>query len=375
MTTPKIYSPKMHPVAVVCSALMLGACSSLDNFNAAPAYQSAQQSAALEIPPDLTAPASTNPGIPEIVAAEASAKDITEFEDFNNLSNFEEFERYKTWKASSSTDEQIDFQSFVAAKQSVEENSRTGNGVTIDRMIDESRQITIEARPDSSWKILNIAVKAMDIEVEEQQDNKYRLVVILPNVGEKSVFKPSGERFQLHIKKDLRSSIIRLYNHRGDVVTSAKATAFITQLSNQIRFAKIKLEIEGNVNNQKQLSGKLLENTNGDFELTLDSTPQSVWQQVDYAADQIGFTIVERKPAEGIFIIRYAPEDDNKVQKKGLKKLAFWKKDDASSEFTNLYRIFINRADENKSIVTVKNFDGPITETSNEILELLRSGL
>ena len=375
MHTTKIFLHKIYPVAVVCSAFTLSACSSLDNFNPAPAYQGAQQTEALEIPPDLTAPSNTNPGIPEIVAAEASAKDVKEFDEFNELKKFDEFEQYKLWKQSSTTSEQLDFQSFIAAKEAVEENSRTGNGVTIDRMVDESRQITIESKPDVAWKILNIAVNAMGISVQEQQDDKYNLIVILPNVGKKSVFKPSGDQFQLIVKKDLRSSLIRLFNHRGDLAISPEANAFITQLSNQLRFAKIKLELEQNIAGQDQLSGSLTELTSGQLELALETTPQTVWQQIDYTADQIGFTIVERKPEQGTFIIRFSSDTDTEEKKKGLEKLAFWKKDDADDEFSDLYRVLIKGTNENTSIITVENFNGQSTVVSNEILELLRKGL
>lgn len=361
---------------IVAAALALGACDGLDALRGKPRYQDAREIEALEVPPDLSSSIGAGARIPEIAAGEASAKDIEEFEQFNRLKDLEEFEEYKRWKQEGGASERLDFQAFLAARKATREDA-SGGGVRVDRMVDESRQIRIEAGVDDSRQFVETALSNMNVEVVKRDAEARALTLRLPELGGTSLFRPRGDQFTLWLTKDLRSTLVFLRGRRSRPVVSEAATAFMNRLANQVRLAKIRLELEKTVVSAASLPGTLVADEEGHVELAFDESPRTLWRRVDFIADQMGFTVVERLPERGKFVIRYATDAALEPEPEGLEKLAFWrkKKDEDRAQDTDLYTIEILPGTETQSLVRVTDYQGRASETGDGILELLQGRL
>ncbi len=372
--------PKLDPLApsylllhaVVVASLT--ACSSL-NVDNTPAYQRAQRAQALEVPPDLVSPTGTGGGIPEVAAAEASAQDISEFKKFEQLEQLDELGRFQQWKSESTESEQLNFQAFLEARKIAREGDNKGAGVSVDTNIDNSRNIKITASVDTSWQFLNSALDAMNLEVVERDQDKYRFVVILPELQKKSMFKPKADQFSLYLIRDRQNTLVSLYNSRREIVSSPEATVFMGRLASQVRISKVRLELEQNITETTTLKGSLEPARDGHLELVIDEPPANLWRQIDYIVDQVGFTVIERNETAGSFVIRYSTDADLEPEPKGIAKLAFWKKKKVVSEDGDLYTVKISETTDGRSAVRVSDSKGQMNEVSDGILGLLRKQL
>ncbi|GJL83201.1 MAG: hypothetical protein DHS20C01_28350 [marine bacterium B5-7] len=359
-------------LASVIAVLLLSGCSVLDSQEG-PAYQRARQAAALEVPPDLSAPGSGS-GVPEFVAAEATAEELTEFEKFQQLEQYEEFEQYKKWKSQSPTNEQLDFQAFLTARQALREGGQEGGGVSIDRNFDKSRDIRIKTDPTISMEIVGEALANSSVEVINRDDKEYKFLVSLPQLEESTFLKSRADQFTLALGRDQQDTIVALRNRRGESVTTPQASEFMNNLAGQVRVVKIRLELENRVATAKELPGSLESTDNGHLKLDFNTSPEGIWNRLDYVIDQIGFTVIERDPASNSFKIRYLTDDQIKPERTGLSALAFWNKDDGLSEGEDVYIVKIDKI-ANGSSVRVINENGEMTDTGDNILELLREQL
>lgn len=102
------------------------------------------------------------------------------------------------------------------------------------------------------------------------------------------------------------------------------------------------------------------------------------WRRVGLALDRVGFTVVDRDRSKGLYFVRYVdPEIDSKKEEKGwLSKMAFWSSDDSKAMGKEQYRIQVTEKAEN-SLVQVLNKDGKAenSDTASKILKLLHAQL
>lgn len=354
--------------AGLCTVLLAG-CSVFDVPDE-PAYQRAQQARNLEVPPDLSSPEGRS-GVPEVVAAEASAGELEEFETFKQFEQWEEFEQYRQWKAQGGAEEQIDFQAFMEARRAVREDGSTGAGVSVDANFDQSRDVRVSAGAEATMEYLDAALTAMDVDILARNPDKFRIDVSLPEVRESSVFKPSGDHFSLQVGRDQRDMVIALVTRSGERLTTPPAAQFMNRLASQVRLAKVRLEIEERVAQPQEKRGNLRTTESGHLVLDLPDDGERVWSQVDYVIDQIGFTVLERNPENLSFRIRYLTDDQVPKERTGLAKLAFWKDDQTLPEGADIYRVDVSRSGTGSTLRVVDG-NGEPSETADTILELLR---
>ncbi|HXX85008.1 MAG TPA: outer membrane protein assembly factor BamC [Casimicrobiaceae bacterium] len=114
--------------------------------------------------------------------------------------------------------------------------------------------------------------------------------------------------------------------------------------------------------------------TDGASKLVVDDGFDRAWRRIGLALDRTGFTVVDRDRSKGLYFVRYAnPDLDVKKDKGFLDKLQFWKTDETKPE---QYRVVVTQADP-QSVVTVQDPAGEPDRSPNsdKILALLKDQL
>jgi outer membrane protein assembly factor BamC len=118
----------------------------------------------------------------------------------------------------------------------------------------------------------------------------------------------------------------------------------------------------------------------GVSKLVVDDAFDRAWRRVGLALDRTGFTVVDRDRSKGLYFVRYANPDLEKMKKdegwfkNTIEKLQFWKSD--APEKPEQYRVVVTQADPN-SLVTVQDPAGAADRSANgeKILALLKDQL
>lgn len=357
---------------VVLAALALAACGAMRQ-SSEPAYQRARQAQALEVPPDLSRPESG--GVPDIVAAEATAEELSEFERFRMLEQMDEYEEYRRWKAQASVDEKLDYETFLAARRAARESGGDDGGVTTRNNIEGARDILVKADAAATWSYVDEALVALNVEVLERNADDYRFEVSLPEVRESSLLRPSGSRFTVQLERAGDEMVVALLDRGGARVTLAAAAEFMSRLAGQIRTGKMRSQLQGPVSAATGTpAGTMRATESGHYVLDLPYPPLRAFDQLDYVVDQIGFTVLERNRDELRFALRYVTDDQIPKERTGLAKLAFWANEPAPPEGFDRYTIVVSEAP-GGSTVSVVDVNGEPGEIPDTILELLREKL
>ena len=117
---------------------------------------------------------------------------------------------------------------------------------------------------------------------------------------------------------------------------------------------------------------------NGEFPETLMLADgfDRAWRRVGLALDRVGFTVEDRDRSKGLYYVRYLDPDIDGKGKSGSawSRLAFWRSD--TSKKDEQYRISVANADDG-SEVTVQNAEGASAKspTAGRILALLQNEL
>ncbi len=362
----------MVRMAALLATLAAAGCSMLEPSDT-PAYQRARQAQALEVPPDLRNP-TTDGSVPDFIAADATAQELDEFARFRQFEDWNEYEQYQRWKEQGATDDRLDFQAYLAARKALTEQGSSGGGVSTDTNFDGSIDVRVAASGDDTMEVVEAALSGMGVEILGQETDKYRILVRLPDVAERSVFRSREDQLYVNIARDQQDSIVSLTNRSRERVTTPAAAQFMQRLAGQVRVSKIRMELDNTVITPKALRGEMTTDAGGHLQLGLDEAPEAVWQQIDYVIDQVGFTVLERSPGDLSFRLRFATDAEMKPERKGLEKLAFWNRDDERPEGSDVYRVRVVD-DAPGSRVTVEDHAGAGSVTGDAILELLREKL
>jgi len=366
--------PGLGRLVPILLSITLAGCGTTLFKDSSPAYTRSKTGESLEIPPDLTKSSAGENLLPEVLTEEPTASELKEFERFVELSKADEYQQFKQWKAHSPEKDRLDFRAFVAARKAAREGGREGAGVTLNRLLTEERQISIRANQDTAFQIVDAALTDMAVEVLLHNTENYEFRVKLPQVGRSTLFSPNGDRFFIRLERDGSTTLVSLFRSSRRKSISESSTEFMKQFATRIRFAKVKLEMERTVVSSESLPGELQTTASGHLELELeDVSGEKLWRTIDYIADQVGFTVVERVPEEGKFIVKYSTDEDLK-EKSALQKLAFWNRDGAVKD-GDLYSIEILPGKTRGSRIRITTLQGEMNLVGDKILELLRANL
>ena len=124
--------------------------------------------------------------------------------------------------------------------------------------------------------------------------------------------------------------------------------------------------------------GKVEKRADGVPMLAFDDPFDRAWRRVGLALDRVGFTVVDRDRAKGMYFVRYVDADGSPSSKKDqswLSKLAFWRSED-TSRLQEQYRIVVTEtAGKSQVLVQDKNGAPDKSTTSEKMLSLLLNQL
>ncbi len=120
---------------------------------------------------------------------------------------------------------------------------------------------------------------------------------------------------------------------------------------------------------------RIVRGQDGAGRLTIEDQFDRAWRRVGLALDRVGFTVEDRDRSKGLYFVRYVDPDADARTKKPtgmLSKLAFWRSEPDPKDRKAQYRISVKDAAEG-SEVSVLDKDGKLerTDTANRILTLL----
>jgi outer membrane protein assembly factor BamC len=125
-------------------------------------------------------------------------------------------------------------------------------------------------------------------------------------------------------------------------------------------------------------AGKVDKRADGAPMLAFEDPFDRAWRRVGLALDRVGFTVVDRDRAKGVYFVRFVDLDGSPSSKKDeswLSKLAFWKAED-TTRLQEQYRIVVTEA-AGKSQVLVEDKSGAPDKstTAEKMLTLLLNQL
>ena len=244
-------------------------------------------------------------------------------------------------------------------------------------MINEAREIEVEASREATWQILGAALNNAGIEVLREDTEALNYQVKIPELAGKSLLGLASGNFTFTLNRSFGTTTIRLVNKRGQQPVSPIAANVMERLADQVRFEKVRMEVNQSIIPTRDLAGSLNPTDTGNLELLLDIEGETLWRRIDFVADQVGFTILERIPEQGKFIIRFISTELEEAGDAKESKLAFWRRNRAAGGDNDTFSIEIlpGRTNESISRLRVTDLSGQASRSGDEILELLRAQL
>ncbi len=112
----------------------------------------------------------------------------------------------------------------------------------------------------------------------------------------------------------------------------------------------------------------------GSAALVLDDAFDRAWRRVGLALDRVGFTVVDRDRAQGIYYVRYLDPEAEDTKKKDtgwFSKLAFWRSKDKEQK-PEQFRILVTESGDGTRVAMQDQAGKPDkSETASKILNLL----
>jgi len=122
------------------------------------------------------------------------------------------------------------------------------------------------------------------------------------------------------------------------------------------------------------LRARIVTSSDNSNRLLVADTFDRAWRRVGLALDRVGFTVEDHDRSKGMYFVRYIdPRNDSAKQQQGfLSKFKFWKSDDEKGNTQAQYRIRVTGTGDESSVV-VENAAGASdkTPTGDRILGLL----
>jgi len=366
-------------VAAVTAVIALSSCSGKLIEGKKIDYKSAGKVDPLKVPPDLSAPPTSDRyAIPETAAGAAT---------------YSEYSENQGGRQSGST--------ATAAVLPVQEKVRLERGGS-------QRWLVVEANAEALWPAIRefwqdsgflIDRDLPDIGIMETDWAENRAKIpdsglrkLLGKVMDQAYSYPERDKFRTRLEHGEESGTTEIYiSHRGayEVVIGQRDKE---QVKWQMRPTDPELEAEMLLRLMRRLGtkdGPVQAQTpaavpraqiarNGEIPeaLVLDDGFDRAWRRVGLALDRVGFTVEDRDRSKGLYYVRYVdPDLDGTGDTGGVwSKLAFWRSDDDKKN--EQYRISVADA-ENGSEVRVQNAEGQSAKspTAGRILALLQDEL
>lgn len=316
-------------------------------------YESiAEKTPPLDVPPDLTGPATDDRYIvPDLKPTESKT-----------------YSAYSRELANGRKDDN----SRLLPENSDESLVRTERSGT-------QRWLVVRSEPETVWPIIKDFWKGIgfDIKVEIPEagvietDWAENRAVTPQNIILRSVSSIERDKFRTRLERGDAGTTEIYISHRGmdrpaDPDLEAEMLARLVEY-----FGVAKEKAKSIVTNSKTKDRAYLDKDSGGI-LKMDEAFDRSWRRVGLALDRIGFTVEDRDRSVGIYFVRYV-NPDNKIEEREdpWDKFVFWEKEEEGNKPVE-YRIQVSGT-EAGSEVKVINKDGSLqkSDIAGRIMNLL----
>jgi outer membrane protein assembly factor BamC len=376
-----LYRMKFWSLCVLGLAALAG-CSTFDELldSRKIDYKTAGRLPPLEVPPDLTRPASDDRfAVPDI--------------NPSGSATYSAYAKERVGKPASTNPD-------ILPKVSNAQIERAGT----------QRWLVVEGAPDTLWPtvktfwqelgfLINVEVPEAGVMETDWAENRARIDDgILRNTFGKLLGSISStaerDKFRTRLERGANGNTTEIYiSHRGMIEVFENSTANEKRTMWQPRPADPDLEAEmlrrlmvrfgaqearAQADLQRTTAApkaRITKLPDGTGTLAIDDPFDRAWRRVGLALDRVGFTVEDRDRSNGLYFVRYVDPDADANSKKPtglLAKLAFWRSDADPKDRSAQYRIAVNDSAAG-SEVKVLNKDGQPerSETATRILNLL----
>jgi len=241
------------------------------------------------------------------------------------------------------------------------------------------RWLVVKSEPETVWPIIKDFWKEMGfsikVEIPEagviETDWAENRAITPQNILLREVSTIERDKFRTRLERGESGTTEIYISHRGmdrpaDPDLEAEILARLV-----VYFGVAKEQAKSIVTNTKTKDRAYLDHEKGG-ELIMDGAFDRSWRRVGLALDRIGFTVEDRDRSAGIYFVRYV-DPDNKINEEPgvLDKYVFWENDKEDNKPIE-YRIQVSGT-ESGSEVKVVNKDGALqkSDIADRILNLL----
>ncbi len=370
-------SSKLHHVAVAAIAsLSVAGCSTTLFDGKTMDYKSAGKLPALEVPPDLTAPATDGA--------------------FAVPANNQNAATYSAYAQQRENQPKYEEQAGVLPQSDKVQLERAGS----------ERWLVVKATPEQVWPVLkefwqelgfivNVERPASGIMETDWAENRAKLPQdpirnVLGKLFDSLYSTAERDKFRTRIERGREPGTVEIYiSHRGmyEVIQGGdggNGTVWEPRPADpglegemlqrlMVRFGVSEQQAKTAVTQQSLEPRAKLQQQNGVAVLAMDDGFDRAWRRVGLALDRVGFAVEDRDRAGGIYYVRYDDPDADAAKKSDgfLAKLAFWR---SSSDKHGALKYQVSvKGDDNSTRVSVLTDKGQPTapETADRILKLL----
>lgn len=273
------------------------------------------------------------------------------------------------------------------------------------------RWVVVQGTPEASWNLVRefwtangftMALERPDLGIMETDwaENKAllpqswlrkqvgRFVDLANDTGER-------DRFRTRIERGTQSGTVEIFiSHRGMIEVPTQKDGLDYQWKQKEPSSELEAEMlqrllvrmgtpeqvaQTAIARPAEVSiGKVEKRADGVPMLAFDDPFDRAWRRVGLALDRVGFTVVDRDRAKGMYFVRFVDPDGSPSSKKDdgwLSKLAFWRSED-TSRFQEQYRIVVaETAGKSQVVVQDKTGTPDKSTTSEKMLALLLNQL
>ena len=366
-------------VAAVTAVVALSGCSGKLIEGKKIDYKSAGKVNPLQVPPDLSAPPTSDRyTIPETAAGSAT------------------YSEYSEGQGARHTD-----QAATAAVLPASEKVRIERGGSQRWLVVEADSVTLWPAIREFWQDTGFLIdkELPDIGIMETDWAENRAKIpestlrkLIGKVIDQAYSYPERDKFRTRLERGEEPGTTEIYiSHRGayQVVVGEHGSE---QVKWQMRPTDPELEAEMLSRLMRRLGAKeeqvqakapvtapqaqLAKNGDNPEALVLADSFDRAWRRVGLALDRVGFTVEDRDRSKGLYYVRYLDPDIDGKGKSGSRwsRLAFWRSDTGKKD--EQFRISVADADKG-SEVRVQNADGASAKstTAGRILALLQEEL
>lgn len=372
---------------LICAALAVGGCSTTTSGSNID-YRSASQAPSLELPPDLTVPASGD----RFAVPDVDAKGVATFSTYDS-------ERSEATRPAPVAQNEARTVAVAAADAAGMKIERSGS----------QRWLVVNMAPAELWPRVRefwielgfvldrdeptIGIMETDWAEDRAKIPQDFLRETLGRVIDNVYSTPERDKFRTRLESGARAGVTEIFiSHRGMMEiypdeaqdrTIWQPRAADPELEAEmlrrlmVKLGETKERAQAAVATPASPELARIESGESGSRLLVSESFDRAWRRVGLALDRTGFTVEDRDRAQGVYYVRYVdPEADNASKESFLSKLAFWRSDKDKPKGGDQYRIRVAEQGDRSTVSVLSREGGEETSgTAKRILTVLHEQL